>query len=90
MVPIGGGLVVGLLMLPAGGAVVDAIGACPEIFLSPILLPMFGAVGAVVYLACQRGIRGKRDRAREQRYGRAISEHTMLESQESDAAKRQR
>jgi len=89
VVLIGGGLVVGFLMLPAGGAIVNAIGACHGIFLSPILVPMFGAIGAVVYLACQRGIRGRRDRAREQRYGRAISEHTMLDSHESDPANRQ-
>ena len=84
------GLIAGGVTMPVGQLVVSAIAACPDTFLSPILLPLFGGVGAVLYLACEKGIRGKRDRMREQRYGRAISEHTMIESDESDPAKTQR
>jgi len=83
VVLIAGGLVVALFTLFTGAVIVDAIGTCPGIFLSPILLPMFGAVGAVVYLACQKGIRGKRDREREQRYRRAIAEHAKDDSTDS-------
>ncbi len=75
VVLIGGGFAVGFLAIFTGQAIVQAIGACPGIFLSPILLPMFGAVGAVIYLACQRGIRGKRDREREQKYRGSIARH---------------
>jgi hypothetical protein len=75
VVLIAGGFVVGGAMILAGQAIVHGMRACPNLFVSPILLPMFGGFGAILYVACERGFRGKRDRARERRYGASIAQH---------------
>jgi len=59
--------------MPVAQLLISAIDVCPGLFLSPILLPLFGGVGTVGYLACEKGIRGKRNREREERYRRAIA-----------------
>ncbi len=69
------GVIAGGVTMPAAQLVISVIGVCPGFFLSPVLLPFFGGVGTVGYLACERGTRGKRNREREQRYCHAIAEH---------------
>ena len=69
------GAIAGGVTMPIAQPIISAIGACPGLFLSPILLPLFGGVGTVLYLACEKGTRGRRNRGREQRYRRAIAEH---------------
>ena len=69
------GVIAGGVTMPVAQWVISAIGVCPDLFLSPILLPLFGGVGTVGYLAGEKGTRGKRNREREQRYRHAIAEH---------------
>ena len=76
------GVIAGGVTMPVAQLVISAIGVCPDLFLSPVLLPLFGGVGTVGYLACEKGTRGKRNREREQRYRRAIAEHAEEEAAE--------
>ena len=77
-------VVAGGATMPVAQLLIKAIGVRPDLFLAPVLLPLFGGVGTVGYLACERGTQGKRNREREQRYRRAIADSAKEATTEAE------